>query len=356
MKRTILYAYFALMLAVGLPFLANLGENDETAAGAEREAANPTPSAAVDEAPPLSPIPLEEMTAVLSAAPRTEGPTPAAVAAPAELRVLLPDGSVKTMDMQDYLRGVVSAEMPPGFHAEALKAQAVAARTYALYCASFSKHGEAQVCTDYGCCQAWQSQEALRTKWGEDYDANYEKISSAVDGTYGEYLAAGGQPILAAFHSSSASVTENSADVWSAVPYLVSVSSPETADDVPQYVSTLHCSPIDFRDTVLSAHPEADFSGAEDQWIGELRRDEAGRTASVMLGGVEVSGKELRSLFSLRSTAFTLTYDPPAFTFTVTGFGHGVGMSQYGADKMARLGADYKEILAHYYPGTTLVK
>ena len=270
--------------------------------------------------------------------------------------MLLPDGTVTSMDMQDYLTGVVSAEMPPGFHAEALKAQAVAARTYALYCASFSKHGEAQVCTDYRCCQAWQSDEQLRTKWGEDYDADHEKIRSAVDLTYGEYLSAGGQPVFAAFHSSSASVTENSADVWSAVPYLVSVPSPETADDVPNYISTLRCSPIDFRDTVLSAHPEADFSGPEDQWIGELRRDGSGRVASVVLGGVEVGGIELRSLFSLRSTAFELTYDSSAFTFTVTGFGHGVGMSQYGADKMARQGADYVQILTHYYPGTILVK
>ena len=352
MKRTILYAYIALMVAVGLPFLANLGEGGAQAAPAGHNAVNPTPLPAVDEAPPAP-----------SASPETEtlSPAPAALPAapfpaPAQLRVLLPDGTAAAMDTQDYLTGVVSAEMPPGFHDEALRAQAVAARTYALYCAAFSKHGEAQVCTDYRCCQAWQSDAQLREKWGEDYDANYEKIRSAVEDTYGEYLAAGGQPVFAAFHSSSASVTENSAAVWSAVPYLVSVPSPETADDVPNYISTLRCSPIDFRDTVLSVHPGADFSGPEDQWIGELRRDESGRVASVVLGGEEVSGTELRSLFSLRSTAFELSYSSSAFTFTVTGFGHGVGMSQYGADKMARLGADYRQILAHYYPGTTLVK
>ena len=351
MKRTILYAYIALMVAVGLPFLANLGEQD---AQESPGAVNPTPTAAVDEAPP-SLLPLEADVPP-SPVPEPDAPMPADVSVPETLRVLTADGSIREMDTQDYLTGVVSAEMPPGFHSEALKAQAVAARTYALYCASFSKHGEAQVCTDYRCCQAWQSDEQLRTKWGEDYDANYEKIRSAVDLTYGEYLSAGGQPVFAAFHSSSASVTENSADVWSAVPYLVSVPSPETADDVPNYISTLRCSPIDFRDTVLSAHPEADFSGPEDQWVGELRRDGSGRVASVVLGGVEMSGIELRSLFSLRSTAFELTYDSSAFTFTVTGFGHGVGMSQYGADKMARQGADYVQILTHYYPGTTLVK
>ncbi len=341
MKQTILYAYFALLIAVGLPFLANLGGRES----AERpRETNPTPAAAVEEASPPSP----------SSLPAAEDKSlpPAAET----LRVLMEDGTIRTMDMQDYLRGVVAAEMPASFHPEALRAQAVAARTYALYCASFSKHGEAQVCTDYRCCQAWQRDEKLKDRWGEAFDANEQTISAAVGGTYGEYLAAGGRPAFAAFHSSSAGATENSADVWSAVPYLVSVSSPETERDVPNYVSTVRCSPIDFRDTVLSAHPEADFSGPEDTWIGALRHDGSGRVASVVLGGTELGGTELRSLFSLRSTAFTLERTDEGFVFTVTGFGHGVGMSQYGADKMARLGADYREILAHYYPGTLLVE
>lgn len=344
MKRTILYAYIALMLAVGLPFLANLGNRT-----APREP-NPTPPQAVDEAsPPITAVRRGEDE------PRDE-PLITAEHAPETLRLLLPDGSVGSMELQDYLCGVVAAEMPASFHDEALRAQAVAARSYALYCASFSKHGEAQICTDPGCCQAWQSEEQRRSKWGEQFDANEEKISSAVAATRGEYLAFGGQPAFAAFHSSSAGATENSADVWNAVPYLVSVPSPETAEDVPNYISRVTCSPIDFRDTVLSAHPEADFSGAQETWIGELRRDASGRVSTVELGGAALGGKELRQLFSLRSTAFSLTYDGTVFVFTVTGFGHGVGMSQYGADKMARQGANYREILTHYYPGAVLVK
>lgn len=340
MKRTILYAYIALLIAVGLPFLANRITARASGGGGE---ANPTPTAAVDEAPSpsLSPPPLPEI---------------AAPSAPQTIAVLKKDGTIDEMDMQDYLRGVVSAEMPASFHPEALKAQAVAARSYAMYCASFSKHGTAQVCADYACCQAWQSEDERKAKWGEDYAENEKNIREAVETTRGEYLAAGGAPVFAAFHSSSASRTENSADVWSAVPYLVSVESPETAEDVPNYISVVRCSPIDFRDTVLSAHPEADFSGPEEAWTGETQRDASGRVASMILGGVSLDGKELRRLFSLRSTAFTLAYDAGVFTFTVTGFGHGVGMSQYGADKMARQGADYTEILAHYYPGTVLVK
>lgn len=337
MKRSILYAYIALLLAVGLPFLARLGER----ADGEQAGTNPTPRpAAAEEASP--PVP--------------EGPLAAPQRAPERIAVLKRDGSVADMDLQDYLRGVVAAEMPASFHDEALRAQAVAARSYALYCAAAAKHGAAQICTDPGCCQAWQSDEDCKRKWGELYDVNLEKIQSAVGRTQGEYLAFGGRPAFAAFHSSSASVTENSADVWNAVPYLVSVPSPETAEDVPDYISSVACSPIDFRDTVLSAHPEADFSGGAETWVGELRLDAGGRVASVELGGVPVGGKELRQLFSLRSTAFSLDYGEGLFVFTVTGYGHGVGMSQYGADKMARLGADYREILAHYYPGAVLVK
>ena len=134
----------------------------------------------------------------------------------------------------------------------------------------------------------------------------------------------------------------------------MSVSSPETAETVPNFISTLRCAPLDFRDTLLSLHPEADFSGPEEEWIGELTRDASGRVASCVIGGVRFKGTALRSLFSLRSTAFTLEYADGAFVFTAAGYGHGVGMSQYGAKLMAESGADYRAILAHYYPGTEL--
>ena len=105
---------------------------------------------------------------------------------------------------------------------------------------------------------------------------------------------------------------------------------------------------------MLYARPDADFTGDESEWIGEITHDESGRVASAVLGGEKLSGTELRSLFSLRSTAFTLEYTGSSFLFTVTGFGHGVGMSQWGAKALAEQGADYRAILAHYYPGTEL--
>ncbi len=271
------------------------------------------------------------------------------------LRVLCGD-EVLELDMRDYLFGVLAAEMPADFEPEALKAQAVAARSYALWCMQSGKHAEADVCTDHRCCQAWKGEDALRSAWGADYEAKAARLRSAVEATEGEVLRYEGRPVFAAFHSSSAGRTEDSGAVWSALPYLVSVSSPEDEELVPGYVSEAVFPALDFRDTLLYASPEADFSGPPESWIGEMERDGSGRVAWVELGGERFSGTQLRALFALRSTAFTLRFADGLFTFTVTGFGHGVGMSQYGAQALAAQGWDYAAILAHYYPGTALTR
>lgn len=333
MKKTVFLSYLALLLCFVLP----LSRRDRPAAAA------PPPPVAEEAAALPSPAP--------SAAP-AESPSPAAPA-PETLRVLTAEG-LREMRMQDYLPGVVAAEMPAAFPEEALKAQAVAARTYALYCAASGKHSGADVCTDPGCCQAWADEPALRERWGGEYDAWAEKCRSAVAATEGVYLSYKGAPVFAAFHAASAGATEDSGRVWEARPYLRSVPSPESADTVPDFVTTLRCSALDFRDTLLSAHPEADLTGAPETWLGELTRDESGRVDTVTLGGIPFRGTELRRLFSLRSAAFSLDWTGEGFLFTVTGSGHGVGMSQYGAAVMAEEGALYPEILAHYYPGTTL--
>ena len=263
--------------------------------------------------------------------------------------------TVEETALREYLIGVVAAEMPAGFETEALKAQSVAARTYAMYCMSTSRHADADVCDDYRCCQAWSSEDALREKWGADYDALHSRIESAVDATAGQTLRYRGEPILAAFHSSSDRRTESSAEVWGgALPYLVSVDSPENAATVPNFVSTVELDALDFRDTLLHEHGEADFSGDPETWIGEVEYTDGGRVDAITLGGVRFTGRELRELFALRSTDLTLDYSDGVFVFTVTGFGHGVGMSQYGAQRMASEGAGYRDILAHYYPGTKL--
>ena len=271
---------------------------------------------------------------------------------------VLTDGSIETVTMSDWLPGVVAGEMPASFEPEALKAQAVAARTYIMYSMGREKsaHPEADVCDDPGCCKAHASDETLRQNWGESYESNWAKILEAVRSTDGEYMSYGGEVIQAVFHSSSAGRTEDSAAIWQAQPYLVSVDSPETAEDVPNYVSSLSVSPEDFKSTVQTLHPEAQLEGDPAYWLGAAVHDASGRVESVDIGGAQVPGTELRTLFELRSTAFALDYTPDGFLFTVTGYGHGVGMSQYSANVMAEDGADYEEILTHYYPGAELTR
>lgn len=268
---------------------------------------------------------------------------------------LLCGSEVGTIGVFDYLTGVVAAEMPVSFEPEALKAQSVAARSYLQRAINSPGHKDADICADSSCCQAYLSSEQLKSSWGDKYEIYIQKIIDAVRATDGEYLSYDGAPALAAFHSSSDGATEDASALWSDVPYLKSVSSPETGDSVPNFISTVGLSDLDFRDTILYLKPEADMTGDASAWVGKTEQSSSGRVASVVIGGVSFSGSELRELFKLRSTDFELSHADGKFTFTVHGYGHGIGMSQYGANAMAKDGSDYREILAHYYPSTFLV-
>lgn len=353
MKRSLIAAYMALLITL-VPAFCLVWGNGDSSSGAW-----PSPSPGLTAAPAALKA-SENISDPVPTAHPNPSPSPEAVIAagePAPERLLVKCGpEVYDVEMQEYLKGVAAAEMPAYFEPEALKAQAVAARTYAMYCAATGRHSDAQVCTDYSCCQAWISREDMENNWGDNFEENYEAVSRAVDETAGEYLCYNGEPVFAAFHSSSCGATEDCGAIWNPLPYLVSVYSPETADTVPDYISQVELSPLDFRDTVLSSYPYADFTGEESSWVGQINLEDSGRVASAVLGGVEISGTEIRSLFSLRSTAFSLEYTGSSFLFTVTGYGHGVGMSQHGANLMAAQGSDYTQILAHYYPGTQLVK
>lgn len=269
---------------------------------------------------------------------------------------LLENGEVRETSMAEYLPYAVAAEMPVTFEKEALRAQAVAARTYAIYCTEHEnpKHPEADVCTDAGCCLAYLDEKALRGNWGENFEDNMAIAKAAAADTDGQTLTFENEPILASFHSSSAGMTEAGSELWGNVPYLASVKSPETADDVPNYITTVEVSPENFKESILLLYPSTVFGEDASAWIGERELDESGRVRYISVSGSTLTGSEMRKLFSLRSTAFTLEYNGSAFVFTVTGYGHGLGMSQYGADVMARKGFTYSEILLHYYPQTNL--
>lgn len=271
------------------------------------------------------------------------------------LRVLLGD-EVKTMTMGEYLQGVVRAEMPAAFEQQALCAQAVAARTYTLYkMASGGNHGDtADICGDHTCCQAYLDRETAAANWGDDAE-NYEaKVENAVSLTDGQTILYGGQPILAVFHSSSAGMTKRAGEVWSEdLPYLQSVESPE-GEGVPNYYSRAEFPAAEFKKLFLAAYPEADLSGSAGGWMKDWKISEDGSVESVAVGGVSVRGTKLRTIFSLRSATFEAEVQNGSVVFYVTGYGHGVGMSQYGAEQMARSGADWKEIITHYYTGVTV--
>ncbi|SHH58921.1 stage II sporulation protein D [Sporobacter termitidis DSM 10068] len=268
---------------------------------------------------------------------------------------LLNAGTVTTLPMSQYLVGVVAAEMPATFGDEALKAQAVAARTETLYHILEYKsptHPDADVCSDPADCQAYKTDDELRAKWGADYDAYIKKIAAAVQATDGECLVYAGEPIQAVFHSSSAGQTANSGEVWqSSLPYLTSVKSPESSSNVPNYVSTVVVSLSDFKSTVLNYYPKAVFPKDESQWVTDITQSPSGRLSTLKLGGVTVSGTSLRAMFGLRSTAASISVDDQNVTFTTTGYGHGVGMSQYGANTFAAEGKSYRDILTWYYTG-----
>ncbi|NLV85978.1 MAG: stage II sporulation protein D [Clostridiales bacterium] len=266
------------------------------------------------------------------------------------------NGSVRETNMEEYLPYAIAAEMPLSFGFEALKAQAVAARTYVLYCMENQnpKHPDGDICTDSGCCLAYLDEGALRGAWAAEYEENLETVKAAVLATDGQVLHYENSPILACFHSSSAGKTESGSALWADVPYLISVESPEREIDVPNFVTTVEVSADDFRETVLLLRENAAFSDDPSQWLEDVLQDDSGRVKSVLIGGVSLTGQEMRSLFALRSTAFTLEYKDGVFFFTVTGYGHGLGMSQYGANVMAKNGFNYREILLHYYPDTKL--
>ena len=272
------------------------------------------------------------------------------------LRVL--DGDqVTEMDLGAYLVGVVRAEMPASFEEEALKAQAVAARTYTLYkLLSGGNHGDAaDICTDSTCCQAYLDEESARDNWGEDADANEAKIEEAVSATDGQAALYGGVPILAVFHSSSAGLTRPAGEVWqSDLPYLQPVESPEPGDSIPNYYSRVEFTAEEFREKFLAAYPEADLSGDLGTWLQNAVTDSAGSVQTVDVGGVTVKGSQLRSILGLRSACFEWEEQEGKLVFFVTGFGHGVGLSQYGANQMAKEGADWREIVTHYYTGVTV--
>ncbi|MDL2218325.1 stage II sporulation protein D [Christensenellaceae bacterium OttesenSCG-928-M15] len=260
------------------------------------------------------------------------------------------------MGLEDYLVGVVAAEMPSSFHEQALCAQAVAARTYTLRTMENGgcKSG-ADICSDSKCCQAYDSDEACRKKWNNGYASNIEKVRQCVYQTAGEALYYDGELIEALYHAASGGYTEDSENVFAGTkPYLRSVKSQNETGS--SYITDeKRMSKKDFVKAVNAAFKNAGLKTATlKEQVKTSETYSTGRVKTIQLGGATATGREFRAALELRSAWFTIEYKWDDVIIKTKGYGHGVGMSQTGANGMAQEGADYKEILAHYYTDTNL--
>ena len=294
-----------------------------------------------------------------AAEPEPAAPEPAAVHHDRDVTLTIQDGdTTEQMTLERYLTGVVRGEMPASFEMEALRAQAAAERSYVYYQLAAGRkdaHPDADFCTDHTCCSAFLSEASAKEKWGGDFLPWNTRVEQAVSATDGQVALYGGAPILAVFHSSSSGRTASAGDVWSGdLPYLVSVDSPEGEDSVPNYYSTVTYSAAEAKERLLSACPELKLTGTPDKWFGAVTENGSGRVETVSVCGRDMEGTAIRRIFSLRSACFTVSADSASVTFRVTGYGHGVGMSQYGANRLAKEGRTWQEILTWYYRGVTI--
>lgn len=266
-----------------------------------------------------------------------------------QLTVKNKSGNLQQMTLEEYLVGVVLAEMPADFDDEALKAQAVVARTYTRKRMTGSKHDGAAVCMESGCCQGFRSPEAYQDMGGKL--ASVEKVRRAVEDTDGLVLRYGGALIDATYFSCSGGSTEDAVAVWGQdVPYLQSVESPGE-EAAPRFTDSTAFSASEFAEKLgLSA------SGDPSGWFGAAAYTDGGGVETLVIQGKTFTGTQLRAKLGLRSTAFEVAVSGQTITVTTRGFGHRVGMSQYGAQAMAESGSSFEEILAHYYTGAELVR
>lgn len=264
---------------------------------------------------------------------------------------------VDEYDLEEYIAGVVAAEMPSSFNEEALKAQAVAARTFAvsrmkgLYGTS-TNHFGAHVCTESGHCQAWVSKEQYLERHGGE--AGWSKIEKAVAETKGKIMTYDGVVINPLYHANSGGATEDIQEVWSVVgevPYLKSVYSPDEGE-YSQYEKESLFEWTDIIKKVKAQYPEAKIGDDPKKEIEILSHSASGRVTAIRIGTITLSGVDLRELLSLRSTYINISFpDENTVKIITKGYGHGVGMSQCGADALGRKGMDYIKILEYYYTG-----
>ncbi|MBQ3037645.1 MAG: stage II sporulation protein D, partial [Clostridia bacterium] len=269
------------------------------------------------------------------------------------------EDKVVEMSVNQYLREVVAAEMPAEFNVEALRAQAIAARTYLVNRINYyesagtpAEHKGAYTCTDATHCKAWISEKKRKELWGKEKSNEYwKKISDAVDSTGNLIITYNNEPISAVFHSTSSGYTESAKDVWGGdAQYLKSVRS-EGEEKSPKYNSQKIYTREEFNKIATEKIPGVTFANYT---FGNITRSEAGGILTIDIGGVNVKGTDFRFIFDLQSTNVAIQESDDEIVFNVVGYGHGVGMSQYGANHLASEGKNYEDILKTYYSGVSI--
>lgn len=272
-------------------------------------------------------------------------------------------GEVEQVPLRDFLIGAAASEMPASYQDEAIKAQIIAAHSYAL------ANRDAQLANpDPELNGAWFAAnpdgregyirlDDLQAVWGDQYQQNYDRLAALVDEVCNLVVTYNGSPALTTYFAICNGTTETSEAVWGqALPYLVSVDSALDLTS-PDCEQTVTLSMQDVYDKLNLTFYSLDLTGKPETWFGAMVRDDAGYVSTVEIGGQTIKGTELRQALGLRSADFDVTVgEDNSFTFTTRGYGHGVGLSQYGANALAITGKRYDEILAHYYPGTTLTE
>lgn len=287
-------------------------------------------------------------TAGMALAPKEEAQKEPPTEPPVEMvtqtvKVELSDGTLRDMPMEEYVTGVLLAELPGSFAMETRKAQAVVSRTYAMRRLDSKKHASgAEVCVNTSCCQGWVDPDTYENQSLVDINRQAATDTSSLVLTYG------GSLIDATFFSSSGGRTEAAVEVWGTdVPYLQPVDSPGEVS--PHNSDTALFTPEEFSEKL-----GLQLTGPPETWLGDVTQTQGGGVAEMTIGGETFSGTELRKLLGLRSTVFTMEAGSDGITVISHGFGHRVGMSQYGAEAMALEGADFEEILLHYYTGAVV--
>lgn len=330
LKRTLFYTLLLGLLALAAPFAVLLLPSQRDTPVPESAAATPAP-----EIPAVTPPPL-------AAAPHA-GSTDAA----ADLTLYdAAVGQTITVPVEEFLIGTAACELPADWPDDAVCAQMVASHSYAL------SLGSEPMQVNSALCAGWTDAQVLQARWGDDFAANYDRLTALATEVCGALLCYEGTPAAACYHSISAGHTEASQNVWvTALPYLQGVDSPWDKT-VPDYAVTVTYTTEQMTTLLqnLGLKPEGDPAA----WFGACQWDDAGYVERLTVCGTSFSGTALRSAFSLRSASFSVTYDGENFALTTYGYGHGVGMSQYGAKAMAEGGSTWQEILTYYFPGCTV--